>query len=171
MISWRLAAAWVTALVVTTVLTWQIVSLADSQVGNSPAAVAPITASPPGESSTTPVPSTSSGDAAATSSIVTTIPSQSTPTSIGTSPSATTSPSGATWSVRTVNTSGGSVVVRYRPDVVELQAATPAPGFDVEIDDPGPPQVRVEFESEGNHVRIEVEWGDGDLHIEVSGEE
>jgi hypothetical protein len=55
--------------------------------------------------------------------------------------------------------------------VVELQAATPAPGFDVEIDDPGPPQVRVEFESEGNHVRIEVEWGDDDLHIEVSGEE
>lgn len=59
------------------------------------------------------------------------------------------------------------MVVRYRPDEVELQAATPAPGFAVEIDDEGPPRVRVEFDSEDLEVRIEVRWRDGSLDIDM----
>jgi hypothetical protein len=58
-------------------------------------------------------------------------------------------------------------VVRHRPGEVELQAATPAPGFAVEIDDEGPPRVRVEFVSDGAEVRIEVRWENGSLGIDV----
>jgi hypothetical protein len=59
------------------------------------------------------------------------------------------------------------VVVRYRPDEVELQAATPAPGFAVEIDDDGPPRVRVEFVSGDLEVRVEVRWENGQLDIRI----
>lgn len=60
------------------------------------------------------------------------------------------------------------VVVRYRTGEVELQAATPALGYDVEVDDAGPPSVRVEFESDDSDVRVDVEWKDGGLDVEVS---
>lgn len=70
--------------------------------------------------------------------------------------------------MRTINSVGGTVVVRYRPDEVELQAATPAPGFAVEVDDKGPDRVRVEFESAALDVRIEVRWKDGTLDIDVN---
>jgi hypothetical protein len=70
--------------------------------------------------------------------------------------------------VRSVTTAGGTVVFRYRPEDVELQAATPAPGFDVELKDSGPQRVRVEFESEESDIRVEAEWKDGELDIRVS---
>lgn len=60
-------------------------------------------------------------------------------------------------------------MVRYRTGEVELQAATPAPGFSVEVDDAGPPQVRVEFDSESAEVRVEARWNDGSLDIDVGG--
>lgn len=60
------------------------------------------------------------------------------------------------------------VVVRYRTGEVELQAATPAPGFSVEVDDAGPPRVRVEFESANADVRVEARWDDGSLDIDVN---
>lgn len=58
-------------------------------------------------------------------------------------------------------------MVRYRPGEVELQAATPAPGFSVEVDDGGPPRVRVEFEGADAEVRVEARWEEGSLDIEV----
>jgi hypothetical protein len=60
-------------------------------------------------------------------------------------------------------------VLRYRPNEVELQAATPLPGFEVEVDDPGPERVRVEFESEDTDVRVEAKWDDGSLEVDVTG--
>lgn len=59
------------------------------------------------------------------------------------------------------------MVVRYRPGEVELQAATPAPGFAVENDEDGPDRVRVEFESNDLEVRVEVRWENGDLDIRI----
>jgi hypothetical protein len=50
---------------------------------------------------------------------------------------------------------------------VELQAATPAPGFAVEIDDEGPPRVRVEFDSDDAEARIEVRWENGSLDVDI----
>ena len=60
-------------------------------------------------------------------------------------------------------------MVRHRPGEVELQAATPAPGFAVEIDDDGPERVRVEFVSDDVEVRVEVRWENGSLDIDVDG--
>jgi hypothetical protein len=59
------------------------------------------------------------------------------------------------------------VVVRHRPGAVELQAATPASGFSVEIDDSGPTRVRVEFEADEDDIRVEVRWRDGELEISI----
>lgn len=165
MFSWKAAVVWAGALVVTTLLTWQIVSAADSRVGEGPVAVAPTL-----DSSTTSTPTTLPSTTT-TSAPPTTNPSSPTTTS----PTATTSSSGATtstsspaaWSVRTITSPGGTVVVRYRPGEVQLQAATPAPGFAVEVDDAGPPKVRVEFAGDDDDVRVEVEWDDGQLDVEI----
>lgn len=185
MISWRMAAAWVTALVVATVLTWQIVGLADSQVGEAPVAVAPSlttttddgsstttstsTTTDPGNTTTTPGAGTSSS--ADTSTSTSTGSSSSSTSSSSTSSSSTSSTSSTAsneqWSLRTITSTGGVVVVRYRPGEAELQAATPAPGFSVEVDDGGPPRVRVEFESEDVDARVEVRWDDGSLDVDV----
>ena len=61
-------------------------------------------------------------------------------------------------------------MIRHRPGEVELQAATPAPGFDVEIDDAGLQRVRVEFESEDSDVRVEAEWRNGVLEVSITGD-
>ncbi len=164
MFSWKAVVVWVGALVVTTLLTWQIVSAADSRVGEVPVAVAPTLASSTTSSPTTTSPTTSTAVSPTTD--------VSGPTT--TTPSATTSSSGAStstssppaWSVRTITSPGGTVVVRYRPNEVVLQAATPASGFSVEVDDAGPPKVRVEFEGEDD-VRVEAEWNDGQLDVEI----
>lgn len=62
------------------------------------------------------------------------------------------------------------MIIRYRPEEAELQAATPAPGFGVEVDDAGPPRVRVEFENDDADIRVEARWENGDLDVEVSGD-
>jgi hypothetical protein len=52
-----------------------------------------------------------------------------------------------------------------------LVATTPLPGFDVEITDSGPQRVRVEFENDDTDVRVDAEWKDGGLEVEVTGED
>lgn len=172
MISWRMAAAWVAALVLTTVLTWQIVGLADSQVGERPVAVAPSLV----DSSSLDTTTTTLRTPSTTTALTTTTPTADTTSSsasTASSPPSTSHPTASTtavaveWSVRTINSVGGSVVVRSRPGEVELQAATPAPGFAVEIDDDGPELVRVEFDSDGSEVRIEARWANGALEVDV----
>jgi hypothetical protein len=161
-ITWRTTAAWVAALVLVTVLTWQIVGLADSQVGDVPVAAAPtlpVASSTSNAIATSPPPDTTSLTSASTTTAAT-----------SPSPSTSTPPSteaAAEWSVRTVNSAGGTVVVRHRPGEVELQAATPASGFSVEIDDNGPDRVRVEFEADDADIRVEVRWRNGELEISI----
>jgi len=58
------------------------------------------------------------------------------------------------------------VVISYRPGEVVLDGATPAAGFTVEVDEQGPPEVRVEFESDTAKVEVRVEW-DGELVIDL----
>ncbi|MFZ0015123.1 MAG: hypothetical protein WAL25_13520 [Acidimicrobiia bacterium] len=162
MTPWRIGAAWMAVLVVTTMLTWQIVSFADSQVSARPVEVAVSSSTTVGGPTTT----THPGSSSSSSSPTTSLPDSSTTSS---SPS-TSSTSVSSWSVRSVTTAGGTVVIRYRPEEVELQAATPAPGFDVELKDSGPRRVRVEFESEESDIRVEAEWRDGDLDVTVSSD-
>lgn len=58
----------------------------------------------------------------------------------------------------------------YRPGEVILQTAVPLPGFETEIDNAGPPQVEVEFNSNNLRVDIKVEWDNDKLEIEVDEE-
>jgi hypothetical protein len=161
-----MAAAWVAALVLATVLTWQIVGLADSQVGDVPAAAPSLPAA--SSTSTSEVTATSpAADSTSTSTASTTATTGTTAPS-PTSPSApVTTVTSAEWSVRTVNSAGGTVIIRHRPGEVELQAATPAAGFSVEVDDSGPTRVRVEFEGDDDDIRVEARWQDGELEVTV----
>ncbi len=61
------------------------------------------------------------------------------------------------------------MVVSYRPGEVKLEAASPVPGFTADVEDSGPPKVRVEFESQENNVDVRAEWRDGNLLIEIIG--
>lgn len=170
---WKAGAAWIVLLALATTLTWQIVSFADSQVSARPVEIEVSPTSVPGDSTTTSLAITSTTELAPTTSS----PSATTPTTTGqnttstsdnSSTSTTSSAPDAEWNVRTIATAGGTVVVRHRPEEVELQAATPAPGFQMEIDDSGPDRVRVEFENDDTDIRVDVEWKSGNLEVEIS---
>lgn len=173
-----LFAGWLVVVGLATTLTWQIVSAADDQVSERPIAplnvaapvitggdtttttstiVVPTTVSPTTTTSTPVTSSTAAGTGATTSS--TPVTTQPAPT--------TTTPS---WLTRSVQTAGGNVILRYRPGEVSYQSATPAPGFQVEVDKAGPPEVKVEFESETQKVEVEASWSEGDLDVHVSEE-
>lgn len=175
--SWKLVGVWVLVLVITTALTWQIVSLASDQVADEPLAIAPATSTTLGSSTSSSSTTTSTTVRQTTTSITGptdgSSPTTSTPAGAGgTSSSSATSPTStaAEWSLRTITTEGGTVVVRYRPNEVELQAATPTPGFEMDIDETGPPRVRVEFENDDNDIRVEARWEGGGLDVDVTGD-
>ena len=71
------------------------------------------------------------------------------------------------WAVKSVETPGGTVVVKYRVGEVVLQAATPAPGFQAEVEKAGPPEVEVEFESESAKFEVKATWKDGEFDVDV----
>ena len=62
------------------------------------------------------------------------------------------------------------MVISYRPGEVVLDGATPAAGFTVEVEKQGPPEVRVEFESDTAKVEVRVEW-DGKLVIDIQSDD
>ncbi|HLF42925.1 MAG TPA: hypothetical protein VJA46_05265 [Acidimicrobiia bacterium] len=150
-----LIATWVTATALTTVLAWQIVAAAGEQVSPGPLTpiAAPVTTSTTGVSTTLPAPSSSS-------STTTAEPGLGSTTSSSTPSSGSSTTVAVSWQVKTIPTVGGTVVVSYRPGEVVLDGATPAPGFTVESDKQGPPDVKVEFNSESTRVEVEVKWDD-----------
>lgn len=86
----------------------------------------------------------------------------------GASPSAAPSPSSspsttatAPAETRSYQLVGGTVTVRYSSTLVEVLVATPADGFETEIDRDGPTDLKVEFESETHRSRLDAEWEDG----------
>ena len=168
--SLKLVAVWVVVVAATTLLAWQIVSLADSQVSATPMELlTPTTTTIPGASipgASIPGPSTSSSPSPSSTS------SSAPTTSVGSAPTTSSTsapdPGTAEWSVRTVTSTGGTVIVRHRSGQVELQAATPLPGYVMEIDDTGPDRVRVEFENDIDDVGVEIRWVKGALDVEIS---
>lgn len=157
-----LMGGWLVVVVLTTALTWQIVGAADAQVSDRPAS--PLNVAAPAFTPT----STTQATAISTTTLM------SVPTTGATSPTSVTTSSTSTtvaaseWSLKTVNTMGGSVVLKYRPGEVVLQATTPAPGYRAEVEKAGPPEVEVEFESENRKVAVHAKWDGGDLSVEVS---
>jgi hypothetical protein len=66
-----------------------------------------------------------------------------------------------------IPTAAGTVTVKVSSGSVSYVSAVPLPGFAVEIDDAGPPRVRVEFESESARVEVRAEWENGQLDVEI----
>ena len=58
------------------------------------------------------------------------------------------------------------MIVSYRPGEVKLESIAPTPGFTYRIDDQGPQEVRVRFESGEVKAEVRVRW-EGGLVIEV----
>lgn len=57
----------------------------------------------------------------------------------------------------------------YRPEEVTYEAAVPAAGYELEIEESGPGEVRVEFTSEsGPDYEIRARWDDGQFETEIS---
>jgi len=162
-----LIAIWVAATALTTVLAWQIVAAAGEQVSPGPLIEAPIAAP---DTSTTAV-STTLPTTSSTATLPTTPSTQpGSGSTTPTDPGSTTPTTSASWQVKTIPTDGGTVVVSYRPGEVVLDGATPAPGFTVDVDKGGPPEVRVEFESEATKVEVRVRW-DGKLVIDLEADD
>lgn len=172
-----LLGAWVVVVVVTTALTWQIVGAADAQVGERP--VSPLNVAAPAPDPDV-QPSTTAASSVDTSTTFpagtipetpdTTAPS-STTTSGTPTPSVsttTTTEAAAGWSLKNVSTEGGVVVLKYRPGEVVLQTATPSPGFRAEVEDPGPPEVEVEFETDQVKIEVHAKWDGDDIRVEIS---
>lgn len=172
-----MAGAWLVVVVLATALTWQIVSAADDRVSDRPAPLnlaAPVitslettTTSVVGGSSTSSTTTPRGNPTTTTSATTSTSGSQPGPTT--SSSIATTTSTAASWQTELVQTAGGAVTLRYRPGEVVYQSATPAPGFQVEVDHAGPPEVEVEFESESSKIEVRASWRDGALDVDISG--
>jgi hypothetical protein len=155
MTQWRLAAAWVLAAAVTTTLAWQIVSLADTRVGG--ATGAPLEVSGPSLSPTT----------TTTETPTTTLEGATSTSTSTTSPGTPTTSPGSGGDLLTIPTVGGTVTVRVSEGSIVYLSAVPAPGFVVEVDDPGPPRVRVELISVATRVEVRVRWRDGEAEVRI----
>jgi cytoskeletal protein RodZ len=167
-----LVGAWLLVVAIATVLTWQIVSAADDQVSDR---AAPLNVAAPVLSSLT-----------STTTVTSTVPSTVTSTTVGsetsttvsadstgstgqtTSTSTSTTAPDAVWQTKTVETAGGTVVLRYRQNEVAYQAASPKKGFKVEIDSKGPPEVELKFDSESMEIEVHAAWRDNQLDVKVS---
>lgn len=173
-----LVGGWFVLVVLTTALTWQIVGAAGDRVSERPSS--PLNVAAPqlkggGESVTTTLQTLTTRATTTTSSTPTstTVPGATTITTGSSStstsaPASTTTSTVAGWTVKTTSTNGGTVVIKYRPDEVVLQAASPVAGFRVDVEMSGPPDVEVEFESETLRVEFRARWDKGELAIEVS---
>ncbi len=64
-----------------------------------------------------------------------------------------------------MSVAGGTVVVEASGGAVSLVSAVPTPGYTVEVDEQGPDEVRVEFESDDAKSEVRVRW-DGGWDIE-----
>jgi hypothetical protein len=171
---WSLVGAWVIVALIASGLTWQIVSAADAQVSDRPVAplqvAAPVTDSTSGTaagSSSTTQPSATSSTSPVTTA-VTSSPTSSPPD--GGSSASTATTAAAAWSVDTIETPGGSVVVSYRPGEVVYNSAVPVAGFSVELKKEGPPVVEVEFESESAKYEVTAQWSNGRLSVETESD-
>lgn len=74
----------------------------------------------------------------------------------------------ATGPAQTVSAIGGSVVIQCRGDDVQLVSYHPAPGFNAHIEDWGPEEVKVRFESgdQQSEVKVTCRNGVGTAEIE-----
>ena len=155
-----LVALWIVATAATTAVAYVAVNAAGAEVTDRP--LTSVVASGGTASSTI------AGSVSTTGSTESTTATSGSTTSTALSPtvSTPTTAAEAPWQQRTIPSSGGLVIVSYRPEEVRLESVAPSPGFGYEIDETGPPEVRVEFEGGDVRVEVRVRW-DGALVIDV----
>jgi hypothetical protein len=172
-----LALLWLLVTAAATFVAWRAVDAADNDVSEQPVfpveAVAGATSSVDGQSNTTDPPrrtSTSRGDSSGTSgsssssSSTSSTSSTSGSSSTSTSTSSTSTPGttpATTTERRSVSVAGGTVVVEASGGAVSLVSAVPNPGYSVEVDEQGPDEVRVEFESDDSKSEVRAQWNGG----------
>ena len=171
-----LVTLWIVATVATTAIAYVAVNAAGAEVTDRPLTSVVATGDPAVSSSTSTTEpagasTSTTGGSSTTGGTGTTgtTGGSTTPTS-GSSTSSTattgTTLSDARWQQTTIASKGGLVIVSYRPGEVKLESVAPTPGFSYEIDDQGPPEVRVEFEGGEVRVEVRVRW-DGGLVSEI----
>lgn len=174
-----LVAIWVVATFATTAAAYIAVTAAGAEVTDRPL-TSVIAAGPntdgtgtdgTAQSSTsatalTAAPGTTGPDSATTTAATGQNTTSPTTTNASTTSSTASVTSPIAWQQASIPSKGGLVVVSYRPGEVRLESVAPTPGFTYEIDDEGPPEVRVEFEGGDVRVEIRVRW-DGGLVTEV----
>lgn len=172
------AFSWVAVTALLTTATWAAVNAASSRVADAPTApviavtdgtepdVSVTTSSVPGSDATVPS-ATSSTTTPGSDGTTTTTTSTTTP---GSPTTTTTTTTGTGSGSTTIPTAGGTVIVSYSGGNVFLEAASPVIGYEVDVREPGPDEVRVRFEAEDSRVEVRVRWRDGRLDVEVSSD-
>lgn len=82
-------------------------------------------------------------------------------TSAGSMPPSTTTTVQSQAETRTYNTVGGSATIRFEPGRVSLVSATPAAGFDAQLEQEQPAELYVRFRSESHESKVEAKWENG----------
>lgn len=93
-----------------------------------------------------------------------------TPTTTSPPPPTTTTSAPAAPAVTTYTLIGGQVTISALEPDVGLVAAVPTAGFSAEIDESGPGEVEIEFESSDHQSSFRARWKDGALDIEIDEE-
>lgn len=163
-------ALWLIATAATGAAAWGAVRLAGQQTGEQ--AVRPMTARQVealATSTSATAPPRTTVATAATTLPPTTI-SSTAATSTTALPTASTTTDGPV--VAAHQTPGGKVVVSLQGGRLSLVGATPSAGFFVEVEESGPDEVVVVFESaEGNEIRVRASVEDHEISFEVGTEE
>jgi len=110
-----------------------------------------------------------------TTTTTTTLPPKETPTTIApvvqssTPDTSTTAPTDYT---KTYDTEGGTVRIRITGESVTLVAASPKPGWKLDVDENGPDRIEIHFEQndddEDSEFEFQAEFDDGELKITIS---
>ena len=196
--SWsKLVAGWAVAALIALAFAWGAVAQVRSSVIQPtmeipPTVVAAVAASDQAEASTTTIPlirvepepgddsastSTTTLDTSVTSTTHAASGSTTTTTTVASQTTSTTTPSTTTTAAldRTETSThtlvGGQVRISHSPGVVNFISAIPQPGFSTELEEDGPEQVRVKFESGSHSSEFRARWEDGELRITSNEEE
>jgi len=86
-------------------------------------------------------------------------------------PSTTTTTTTAPGPVRSTHQLiGGQVTISSLEPTVDYVSAVPAGGFSAEIEETGPNEVKVKFESDAHESSFKAKWEDGELDIDIDEE-
>ncbi len=156
---------WLAATAATTLVAYLAVDAAGSRVGDSPLATI---VAPDSGLTTAAVDPTSTTSTTSTGSTAVTTTSPNPTTSTSTTTAATTGSTSTTsgWEQQTINSAAGKVIISYRPGEVRLESVAPLAGYSYDIEEAGPPEVRVEFDGP-LRVEVRVRWRDGQLVTEI----